>query len=130
MTAIIFGSVALLCFIVELMFLDFTFFVFALGFAISAVIAWLVPALWWIHLIIALVLSLVFLFTIKKQLVRFFSVKKSKDNFLDESGTGVVKNGMIDFKGTLWKANVSELKEGEQVKVFGIKDGQIIFEKF
>lgn len=130
MTAIIFGSVALLCFIVELMFLDFTFFVFALGFAISAVIAWLVPALWWIHLIVALVLSLVFLFTIKKQLVRFFSVKKSKDNFLDESGTGVVKNGMIDFKGTLWKANVNELKEGEQVKVFGIKDGQIIFEKF
>ena len=130
MTAIIFGSVARLCFIVELMFLDFTFFVFALGFAISAVIAWLVPALWWIHLIVALVLSLVFLFTIKKQLVRFFSVKKSKDNFLDESGTGVVKNGMIDFKGTLWKANVNELKEGEQVKVFGIKDGQIIFEKF
>lgn len=129
MTAIIFGSVALLCFIVELMFLDFTFFVFALGFAITALIAWLVPALWWIHLIIALILSLVFLFTIKKPLVRFFSAKKSKDNFLDETGFGVVKDGMIEFKGTLWKADVSELKEGEQVKVFGLKDGEIIFEK-
>ena len=129
MTAIIFGSVALLCFIIELMFLDFTFFVFALGFAISAVIAWLVPALWWIHLIVALILSLIFLFTIKKPLMRFFSAKKTNDNFLNEQGFGTVKGEMIEFKGTLWKADTSKLKDGEQVKVFGIKDGQIIFEK-
>ena len=55
--------------------------------------------------------------------------KKSKDDFLDESGQGVVKDGMIYFKGTMWRADTSGLNEGQSVKVKGIQNGKIIIEK-
>lgn len=55
--------------------------------------------------------------------------KKSKDDFLDESGQGVVKEGMVYFKGTLWRADTSGLNEVQSVKVKGIQNGKIIIEK-
>lgn len=69
------------------------------------------------------------MFSIKKPLRAFFSAKKNNDNFLGEQGTGIIKSGMIEFKGTLWKAQISGLKEGDEVKVLGVKDGKIIFER-
>lgn len=129
MIAMMFVGIALVLFIAEMAFLDFSCFVFALGFSISAVLAMFIPAPWWVFMLISCALSLVFFFTIKKPIARFFTAKKSKDNFLDDVGVGVVKNGMIYFKATLWEADIKGLSEGDEVKVLGIKDGKIIIEK-
>ena len=53
-----------------------------------------------------------------------------KDNFLDESGVGMVREGMVFYKGTFWKSDeIVGLKEGDKVEVAGVRDGKIELKK-
>ena len=129
MISALFGSLALVFFIIELAFLDFSCFLIALALGISAICSLFIELSITIWAVISALLAVIFFFTIRAPLKRFFMSKKSKDDFLDESGQGVVKEGMIYFKGTLWKADTSDLSEGQSVKVKGIQNGKIIIEK-
>ena len=129
MTAALFGSLALVFFIIELVFLDFSCFIIALALGISAICSLFIEFSITIWAVISALLAVIFFFTIRAPLKRFFMSKKSKDDFLDESGQGMVKEGMIYFKGTLWRADTSSLSEGQSVKVKGIQNGKIIIEK-
>ena len=129
MTAALFGSLALVFFIIELVFLDFSCFIIALALGISAICSLFIELSITLWAVISALLAVIFFFTIRAPLKRFFMSKKSKDDFLDESGQGVVKEGMIYFKGTLWRADTSDLSEGQSVKVKGIQNGKIIIEK-
>ena len=129
MTPALFGSLALVFFIIELAFLDFSCFLIALALGISAICSLFINLSITIWAVISALLAVIFFFTIRAPLKRFFMSKKSKDDFLDESGQGVVKEGMIYFKGTLWGADTSGLSEGQSVKVKGIQNGKIIIEK-
>ena len=129
MISALFGSLALVFFIIELAFLDFSCFIIALALGISAICSLFIELSITIWAVISALLAVIFFFTIRAPLKRFFMSKKSKDDFLDESGQGVVKEGMIYFKGTLWRADTSDLSEGQSVKVKGIQNGKIIIEK-
>lgn len=129
MTSIIFGSLALAFFIIELAFLDFSCFIIALALGISGIFSLFIELSIAVWAVISAVLAVIFFFTIRRPLRCFFTTKKSNDNFLDDSGEGVVKEGMIYFKGTLWRADVSGLEEGQSVNVKGIQNGEIIIEK-
>ena len=129
MISALFGSLALVFFIIELVFLDFSCFLIALALGISAICSLFIELSITIWAVISALLAVIFFFTIRAPLKRFFMSKKSKDDFLDESGQGVVKEGMIYFKGTLWRADTSSLSEGQSVKVKGIQNGKIIIEK-
>ncbi|MCI7247785.1 MAG: NfeD family protein [Campylobacter sp.] len=129
MISALFGSLALVFFIIELVFLDFSCFLIALALGISAICSLFIELSITIWAVISALLAVIFFFTIRAPLKRFFMSKKSKDDFLDESGQGVVKEGMIYFKGTLWRADTSDLSEGQSVKVKGIQNGKIIIEK-
>ena len=129
MISALFGSLALVFFIIELVFLDFSCFIIALALGISAICSLFIELSITIWAVISALLAVIFFFTIRAPLKRFFMSKKSKDDFLDESGQGVVKEGMIYFKGTLWRADTSDLSEGQSVKVKGIQNGKIIIEK-
>ena len=129
MISALFGSLALVFFIIELAFLDFSCFLIALALGISAICSLFIELSITIWAVISALLAVIFFFTIRAPLKRFFMSKKSKDDFLDESGQGVVKEGMIYFKGTLWRADTSDLSEGQSVKVRGIQNGKIIIEK-
>ena len=129
MISALFGSLALVFFIIELVFLDFSCFIIALALGISAICSLFIELSITIWAVISALLAVIFFFTIRAPLKRFFMSKKSKDDFLDESGQGVVKDGMIYFKGTLWRADTSGLNEGQSVKVKGIQNGKIIIEK-
>ena len=129
MTPALFGSLALVFFIIELVFLDFSCFIIALALGISAICSLFIELSITIWAVISALLAVIFFFTIRAPLKRFFMSKKSKDDFLDEGGQGVVKEGMIYFKGTLWRADTSDLSEGQSVKVKGIQNGKIIIEK-
>ena len=129
MISALFGSLALVFFIIELVFLDFSCFLIALALGISAICSLFIELSITIWAVISALLAVIFFFTIRAPLKRFFMSKKSKDDFLDESGQGVVKDGMIYFKGTVWRADTSALSEGQSVKVKGIQNGKIIIEK-
>lgn len=129
MISALFGSLALVFFIIELVFLDFSCFLIALALGISAICSLFIELSITIWAVISALLSVIFFFTIRAPLKRFFMSKKSKDDFLDESGQGIIKEGMIYFKGTLWRADTSSLSEGQSVKVKGIQNGKIIIEK-
>ena len=129
MTPALFGSLALVFFIIELVFLDFSCFIIALALGISAICSLFIELSITIWAVISALLAVIFFFTIRAPLKRFFMSKKSKDDFLDESGQGVVKDGMIYFKGTVWRTDTSDLSEGQSVKVKGIQNGKIIIEK-
>ena len=129
MISALFGSLALVFFIIELVFLDFSCFIIALALGISAICSLFIELSITIWAVISALLAVIFFFTIRAPLKRFFMSKKSKDDFLDESGQGVVKDGMIYFKGTMWRADTSDLSEGQSVKVKGIQNGKIIIEK-
>ena len=129
MISALFGSLALVFFIIELVFLDFSCFIIALALGISAICSLFIELSITIWAVISALLAVIFFFTIRAPLKRFFMSKKSKDDFLDESGQGVVKEGMVYFKGTLWRADTSDLSEGQSVKVKGIQSGKIIIEK-
>lgn len=129
MISALFGSLALVFFIIELVFLDFSCFIIALALGISAICSLFIELSITLWAVISALLAVIFFFTIRAPLKRFFMSKKSKDDFLDESGQGVVKEGMVYFKGTLWRADTSDLSEGQSVKVKGIQNGKIIIEK-
>ena len=129
MISALFGSLALVFFIIELVFLDFSCFIIALALGISAICSLFIELSITIWAVISALLAVIFFFTIRAPLKRFFMSKKSNDDFLDESGQGVVKEGMIYFKGTLWRADTSGLSEEQSVKVKGIQNGKIIIEK-
>ena len=129
MISALFGSLALVFFIIELVVLDFSCFIIALALGISAICSLFIELSITIWAVISALLAVIFFFTIRAPLKRFFMSKKSKDDFLDESGQGVVKEGMIYFKCTMWRADTSGLSEGQSVKVKGIQNGKIIIEK-
>lgn len=129
MISALFGSLALVFFIIELAFLDFSCFLIALALGISGICSLFIELSITIWAVISALLAVIFFFTIRAPLKRFFMSKKSKDDFLDEGGQGMVKDGMIYFKGTLWRADTSSLSEGQSVKVKGIQNGKIIIEK-
>ena len=127
---IILGGLSILLFIAELAFLDFSCLVFAMAFACVAFISTFIDAQWWVWAILACALSLVFFLTIRAPIKRFFSAKKTEDNFLDDSGLGEIKQGMVYFKGTYFKsADIAGLADGTKVDVLGVKNGQIIIKK-
>lgn len=124
---IILGGISLLFFIAELAFLDFSCLVFGIAFACVAVLSAFIDAQWWVWAILACLLSLVFFVSIRAPIRLFFLVKKTDDNFLDEKGFGIIKNGLVYFKGTYWRsAEISKFKEGQEVEVLGVKNGEIV----
>ena len=132
MNALIFIIIGVILAIVELLVMDFTFIFFSAGFFITGLLSFGFHLDWDVQILLSFVLSFVLLIAFKRPLKsRFFKPEeKHEDNFLDESGTGVIKNGMVYFKGTFWKSDeISELNEGDRVEILGVKNGQIVVKK-
>lgn len=72
---------------------------------------------------------LLFLFKEKARKMLFRQSELIKDDYLNEAGYGEVVEGMISFKGTLWKYEPKiELKEGQRVKVLEAKNNRVKIE--
>jgi len=123
--------------VAELLFMNFVLLFFGFGFILVGFLNFIVPFSWEWQLLSAFVLSFILIFVFKKPLNRAFhrTSGEYKDNFLDESGFGEIKNGMVYFKGTFWQSDeIDELikngaKEGDKVKVLGSSNGKIRVEK-
>lgn len=99
---------------------------FGIGFCAVGVLEYFMPFPSGIHQIAtALAIAFLLLLTLKqkvKNLIRQ-SEKEIKDDFLNEVGDGIIKHGMVEFKGTLWEIDqeYKNLQDGTIVKVLQTK---------
>ncbi len=105
-----------------------TFYIlwFGVGFFIVGAIQYFFPfsnGLYQISL--ALTISLILLLLLKNFIKKILKTpeKEIKDDFLNEAGEGVIKEGMLFYKGTLWEYEPKDLhvKNGDRVKVLSVK---------
>lgn len=77
------------------------------------------------------VIALFLIFSLRKPLQKWVFRKSEsyKEDFLNESGVGIVRGEMIEFRGTLWCYDGDRtLIDGEKVRIKGIKNNKIILE--
>lgn len=118
---------------IEMMLGSFYILWFGIGFFVVGAIEYFLPfpsAMYQIST--ALIISLVLLFALKKK-VNFWlrhSEKEIKDDFLNEEGEGVIKEGMVFYKGTMWEYEPKDLKvqNGLHVKVLSTKGNRAVIE--
>ncbi len=72
--------------------------------------------------------ALLIIFKDKFKKYIFKNTPKSKDEFLDEAGEGVVKEGKVFYKGTFWEVEDDSLlpQEGEKVKIKKVVANKVI----
>lgn len=114
---------------IELITLTFFSIFIAIGFFVVGAVAFFMEfGILWQLFFVALI-SLVMTFLLKKPIKKHFnkSDETIKDNFLDESGVGVVKNGMIYYKGTFWRIDdIGSFDEGDRVEVLGVDGNRLL----
>lgn len=123
--------------VAELVLMNFVLIFFGASFIVVGLLNLGFRFAWQWQILCAFVLAFVLLFAFKKPLNRLFhkSSDEYKDNFLDESGVGEIKEGMVYFKGTLWESDEIDelikngLNDGDKVRVLGIKDGKVVVER-
>lgn len=124
------SSLYLLCIgiflgILELLVGSFYIIFFAIGFIIVGAINLIKPLDLELQIILIAVISLVLLI-IFKFFVKTKKVENYGDDFLNTQGEGVVKNGMIYYKGSFWQTTDNlTLKEGEIVKIEKIHNNKV-----
>ncbi len=99
---------------------------FGIGFCVVAVVEYFYPFSGGLYQIaLACLIAFVLLFALKNRLKNFLqkSEKEIKDDFLNESGVGVMKGGVVEFKGTLWAvdAKFKDLEDGREVEVLKVE---------
>ena len=118
--------------LVMLEFMLGSFFVlfFGLGFLAVGVLGFFVDIAWEYQILLIAIVSLVLLFALRKPLKAKFNQHESevKDDFLNESGEGEIREGMVYFKGTLWRYD-GDLAEGSKVRVLGTKGNKVVLER-
>ncbi|MBT0879478.1 hypothetical protein AVBRAN12642_02130 [Campylobacter sp. RM12642] len=124
------SSLYLLCIgiflgILELLVGSFYIIFFAIGFIIVGAINLIKPLDLELQIILIAVISLVLLI-IFKFFVKTKKVENYDDDFLNTQGEGVVKNGMIYYKGSFWQTTDNlTLREGEIVKIEKIHNNKV-----
>lgn len=115
--------------VAELLIGSFFIMFVGVGFLIVGILGFFIDLLWYHQILLVAIVSVVLLFTLKKPIKeKFYNSKNEiKDDFLNESGEGEVKEGKIYFKGTLWSYD-GDLKEGSKVRIVGTKGNKVILE--
>lgn len=122
-----FGAILML---LELLFGSFYLLFFGFGFVLIGFIGFFVTISWYLQILLSCVVSLVLIFALKKPLKKSLkSTHKFNENFLNDSGVGEIREGMVYFKGTLWRLDKTyndKFKDGDMVEIVGVRDGRII----
>ncbi|MDO5046665.1 NfeD family protein [Campylobacter sp.] len=113
--------------VAELLIGSFFIMFFGLGFLIVGILGFFVNFSWHVQILLASIISIILLLLLKKPIKeKFYNSKNEvRDDFLNESGEGEIKEGMVYFKGTLWHYD-GNLKEGQKVQVVGTKGNKVI----
>ncbi len=115
----------------EIFMFSFYFMWLGLGFLIVGVLSYFYPfENGFIQLALSSVLGVVMLLLFKEKFQEYIfkNTPKSKDEFLEEAGVGVVKEGKVFYKGTFWDVDGhSKLPdEGEDVIIKKVVANKVI----
>ncbi|MBT5934655.1 nodulation efficiency protein D [Sulfurimonas sp.] len=120
----------------EALVFTFVFFWFGLAFLTVGVLSYFplfTDGLWQLSTIAILaILSLILLRAKATDLFLNSQAEKNNDNFLNEKGIGVIKNGKVYYKATYWNidpTNKESFNEGESVNVLSALKGVVAIEK-
>lgn len=98
-----------------------------LGFLVAGGASFFTDMSWYIQLILAAFITLILTFTLKNPLKKTINKNEIKDDFLNESGVGEVKENMVYYKGTLWHFDNSlNLKNGDKVEILKTQGNKVI----
>ncbi len=79
------------------------------------------------------IIALILLVALRAKALQLFLKAKDeevKDDFLNEPGIGIVKDGKVYYKATFWDYDyIDDLKEGEKVKVIEAKQNKVKIER-
>ena len=118
--------------LIALEFMLGSFFVlfFGLGFLAVGVLGFFIDIAWEYQILLIATTSLVLLFALRKPLKAKFNSHENevKDDFLNESGDGEIREGMVYYKGTLWRYD-GNLDEGTKVRVQGTKGNKVVLQR-
>ena len=118
--------------LIALEFMLGSFFVlfFGLGFLAVGVLGFFIDIAWEYQILLIAIVSLVLLFALRKPLKAKFNSHENelKDDFLNESGDGEIREGMVYYKGTLWRYD-GNLAEGTKVRVQGTKGNKVVLQR-
>ena len=118
--------------LIALEFMLGSFFVlfFGLGFLAVGVLGFFIDIAWEYQILLIATTSLVLLFALRKPLKAKFNSHENevKDDFLNESGDGEIREGMVYYKGTLWRYD-GNLTEGTKVRVQGTKGNKVVLQR-
>ncbi len=95
---------------------------FGIGFCVVSAVEFFYPFANGLHQVaLASLIAFVLLVALKQRLKNFLSKneKEIKDDFLNEAGVGIMKHGMVEFKGTMWEVGTEfkKLEDGVEVEV-------------
>lgn len=131
-TPIILIGIGILLIGLEVIFSSFFIIWFGIGFLLIGLWHYIFPFTEGAYQLASVaILSMVLLFLFKEKVKKIFFKQSEtiKDDYLNETGYGEVVEGMISFKGTLWKYEPKfELKEGQRVKVLEAKNNRVKIE--
>ena len=121
-SGLVLSAIGLAFLALEVFFASFYLLWFGFGFlAVAALSAGVVFGDGMYQIALATVLAVVLLLAFAKRLRALLkkSEKEIKDDFLNETGKGVIKEGMVFYKGTLWRFEpaLADLKDGDEVTV-------------
>ncbi len=130
MEEIIFGAISPLILIaigivlIALEILTFTFILlwFGIAFVIVGLLSYLIPFSDGIYQVGMLsIISILLLFTLRTKSLEIFMKAKNKDHnddFLNQSGIGIIRDGKVYFKATYWNiVSNDKFEENENVTV-------------
>lgn len=127
-------GIALIAF--EAIIASFILIWFGVGFVITAAISYIYPftdGIW--QLATASIISLVFLFLLRKKVLEKFlnSKRDISDDFLNEKGIGEIRNSKVLYKATYWDIDSTidekEFVDGEKVVVLKTHKNSATIEK-
>lgn len=127
-------GIALIAF--EAIIASFILIWFGVGFVITSAISYIYPftdGIW--QLATASIISLVFLFLLRKKVLEKFlnSKRDISDDFLNEKGIGEIRNSKVLYKATYWDIDSTidekEFVDGEKVVVLKTHKNSATIEK-
>lgn len=118
----------------EALLLYFVILWFGLALLIVGLASYFIPfenGLW--QLGIAAILAFILLFSLRSKVFKRFMRTKGKeprDDFLNESGEGIIKEGKVYYKATYWKIKSdATFEENERVRILSTEGASATVEK-
>lgn len=121
--------------VLEFITVDFVTLWFAISAIPTAIIAWILPELIWLQVVIFFVLGFAMMLFIRSYLLKYFkrnAITTNADSYIGKDAVvikkiSVLERGLVDFEGTSWTAvSNEEIEKGQTVRILAIDGNKFV----